>query len=150
MSDRVWTLKDGEEVASWEPVEGGGGGLPEGWTQDDSDPSNVYTNGAGAGGTGTLTLGTEDGPEGLALTSVSIGAVDEFGNQWIVAETALGLLLTPKMDAGGPAITVDASEGATVALTGGGLPIQQIADPVNDQDAATKAWVLAQIAEALG
>ena len=146
----VWSLVG--KTATYRPAQAtaGGGGLPTGWTQDDEDPSNVFTNGAGAGGTGSLTLGTEDGPEGVAITSLGLGAVDEFGNQWLVMETALGILLTPKMDAGGPAITIDSSEGATVALVGAGLPIIQIADPTNPQDAATKAYVDQAIAAALG
>ncbi len=148
MTDRVWTLKSGEEVATWEPVEGGGG-LPEGWTQDSEDPSNVYTNGEGAGGTGTLTAGTEAGPEQFSVTSLGIGAIDEFGNQWLVVQTGTGLLLTPKLDAGGPAITLDSSQGATIALDGGALPVVDIADPTNPQDAATKAYVDAAIAAAL-
>lgn len=120
---------------------GGGGGLPTGWTQDASDPANVFTNGFGSAGEGSLTCGVADG-EQFEMDSTGLSAVDEDGNLWLTIGAAIGLLLMPTMPGGGTAITIDASDGATEAMNAGGLPIIQVADPVNDQDAVTKVFVL--------
>ena len=122
---------------------GGGGGLPTGWTQDSADPANVFTHGEGAGGTGSLIVGDEVG-ESVEIDSSGLNAVDEDGNQWLVTQTSIGLILTPKLS-GGAAITIDSSQGATEALRAGSLIITEVADPGNPQDAATKAYVDASV-----
>ena len=70
-------------------------------------------------------------------------------DQWIVAATGLGLLLTPKLSVGGPAITIDASQGATAAMDAGGQPVVDMADPVNPQDAVTRIFVTDQVGAVL-
>lgn len=95
---------------------GGAGGLPTGWTQDDSDPANVNTNG------GFLDFIAEDGSE----TDVSPGQINvaSAGDANVTIVGAGGVASTSDSDH--PAFLASGAAGATVALDAGGLDVANV------------------------
>lgn len=118
----------------------GGSGLPTGWTQDDDDPSDVDSNG------GYLNLGgghfqtVDDASLSGAVVPGEVAAADGGGSgEQYRMSVGEGIYSVPLADV--PAFSAHATAGGTIALDGGGLPIQNIADGVNPTDAATVSQV---------
>lgn len=128
--DDVWAvLSEGVPGA-------GGGGLPTGWTEDDSDPATVSTNG------GEL-LG-DNGVASFGLTPTSFTISSDMGNTSISMDYIDGFLSAPQ--AGSAAYTADPEGGATVALDAGGLDIANAGDVDGATLGPTFAYVTVQAA----
>lgn len=103
-------------VATWKKSStGGGGGLPTGWEQDDSDPANVATNG------GSLIVGPADlSSTGVEIDPGEIGVFDGDGNT-VVDINDNGVRSSPSN--GSTCFEADDSNGATVALDASQLDV---------------------------
>lgn len=95
--------------ADWELVGGGGGGLPTGWTQDVSNPSNVDA------GSGSLSAEANGGTAIIGGNSIGISGAGEF--------SASRNGITQAGSNSGATFRAVSSHGSTVALDCGGLPI---------------------------
>lgn len=92
------------------------GGVPRGWTEDTSDPANVATNG------GTLTA--DDGTNGASITPSEIDvASDATAEQYRIG---VGVGFVSKPLAGTPGFSARSAGGATVALDGDGLLVENV------------------------
>jgi hypothetical protein len=138
----VWAKGPDGIVGGYYPVQstGGGGGLPTGWTQDADDPSNVQSNGDPDAGTGGLAVGAP--PEGsyVQLLPGSVDIFDSNAGDWFSAGYLEGVVSAADAGASG-AFIAQTANGQTVALYASGMTIDQLEDPSDPQQAATKAYV---------
>lgn len=102
---------------------GGGGGLAlTGWTEDDSDPANVNTNGG--------VLFGDDGTNNFDIEPGVFGIESDTTEEHYFAQMGVGFVSVPGTD--GTAYAANASGGGTVALDAGGLIIQNVSELLGD------------------
>lgn len=140
-------FKWGDGTTAWNDLAyiGGGGGLPDGWSQDTEDPGNVVSTGGGG-----LSLGTDsvwglsagqDGPNGQEAfvdnTGFNADAYDDEGAQRSqLSAQSDGVTCGPV--AGGSAFTAQSTFGGVAALDCGTLAIINL--PTSDPHIAGALW----------